>query len=317
VQAQPDIQIDISRPAAEVWEQLPCDQPLPLQQHPAYADALAHLGTDTAQLTFQHAGAPVAIALISRRRLYGALRLTTLLRGPVFLTAPAAPDLQAAVFKALRQAYSRWRWNFLVLQPELPATPATAALLKDAGLRRIVTGYTTAWLDLSPDEATLRTGLAGKWRNQLKAAEKANLSVTIGGRRAHQYAWLLEQEGNQRGKHGYHAVPLGLVDHYGGKANKGDGSILSITAIKGRDKVAGGLFLLHGNSATYHIGWAGKDGRRVNAQNRVLWDAVLALKERGIRYLDLGGMETATQAGITRFKLGLGAKPVTFTGTWA
>lgn len=317
MQAQPDIAVDISPLSPQMWEQVPAARPVPLQQHPAYADALAHLGADTAQLTFRLAGDPVAIALISRRRLYGAVRVTTLLRGPLFLTDPAAPELQAAVFKALRQAHSRWRWNFLVLQPDLPDAPATTALMKGAGLRRIVTGYTTAWLDLSPDEAALRTRLVGKWRNQLKAAEKADLAVTVGGRKPHQYAWLLEKEEGQRSQRGYIAVPLGLVDHYGDRTRQGEGAILSVTAMRGRDKVAGGLFLLHGNSATYHIGWTGEAGRRVNAQNRVLWEAVLALKARGIRFLDLGGMETATQAGITRFKLGLGAEPVTFTGTWA
>ena len=80
--------------------------------------------------------------------------------------------------------------------------------------------------------------------------------------------------------------------------------------------MAGALFLLHGNSATYHIGWAGDYGRKLNAQNRVLWEGVLALQEKGISFLDLGGLNTADLAGIARFKLGLGATPITLAGAF-
>jgi lipid II:glycine glycyltransferase (peptidoglycan interpeptide bridge formation enzyme) len=41
-----------------------------------------------------------------------------------------------------------------------------------------------------------------------------------------------------------------------------------------------------------------------------------ALKERGIRSLDMGGINTGRSAGIARFKISSGAQVVTLAGTF-
>ncbi len=318
MQAMPDVRVAVERSTPALWDTIPQTVPLPLQQHTSYGYALSQLGGDTAQLSVLHGDQRVAIALISSRRFFGAVQVTTMLRGPVWMDPDTSPEIKTATFKALRNNFSRWRWNFLVVQPELPDTPQTTTILRRAGLHRVMTGYTTAWMDLQPSPDGLRSNLAGKWRNQLRKAEQSDLSISFGGRKPHQYSWLTDKEASQRTDRGYQALPTGFVRLFAETGTKDARSgVLSVTAMKGRDKVAGALFLLHGNSATYHIGWAGEEGRRLNAQNRVLWEAILALKERKISFLDLGGIETATQAGIARFKLGLGAHPTTFTGTWA
>tara|TARA_R110002096_G_scaffold328994_1_gene522959 strand:- start:383 stop:994 length:612 start_codon:yes stop_codon:yes gene_type:complete len=201
--------------------------------------------------------------------------------------------------------------------PELPNTPDNQLAFKKAGYRRVMSGFSTAWLDLRPTAEELRVALKGKWRNQLVGAEKSDIEISIGGRKEHQYSWLLEKEAEQRSDRRYQATPLGLVPAFVKAVTpKSSSRILSVTAISGKRKVAGALFLLHGNSATYHIGWAGDEGRKANAQNRVLWEGILALKEAGIHFLDLGGLNTADLAGIARFKLGLGAEPITLAGAF-
>lgn len=318
MQASPDFRVAFERCVPAVWDTLPQTVPRPLQQHMSYGYALAQLGGEIWQISVFHQDQRVAIALVSSRRLFGVVRITTMLRGPVWIDPDTPPGIKTAAFTALRKNFSRWRWNFLILQPELPDTPETTAILRRAGLRRVMTGYTTMWVDLRPKSDDLRSNLAGKWRNQLRKAEQVDLSISLGGRKPHQYVWLTEKEDAQRTDRGYQALPTGFVRLFAEADTQGARSgVLSVTAMKGREKVAGALFLLHGNSATYHIGWVGEEGRRINAQNRVLWEAILALKERSISFLDLGGIETATQAGIARFKLGLGAPPITFTGTWA
>jgi hypothetical protein len=317
-----DIEITEGPVIPDTWRAVRADRPVPLQQHWAYAGALERIGADVRQLTILQAGQPVALAVTGQRRFYRLLGITSLMRGPLWLDGAPDDATKIATFRALRARHSPWRWHFLALQPELPDTPETTAIMKAARLRRIMTGYTTAWLDLRPSVDTLRAGLNGKWRNQLKGAEKKSpISISIGGRKPHQYRWLLEQEDTQQIARGYHSIPTGLVEVYSAAASAGGkddpSGVLTVTAMAGRDKLAGGLFLVHGTSATYHIGWTSDDGRRANAQNRVLWEAVLALKDRGVCFFDLGGMNTETQAGVTRFKLGLGAAPVTLAGTFA
>lgn len=303
-----------------LWRRLSSSMPVPLQQHWAYGETLKAIDADIDQLTILQDGHLMGLALVGRRRFYKLLTLNSLMRGPLWL--PTASDaVKEDAFKALRRQHSPWRWNFLALQPELDETEEYARLLKQNGYRRIMTGYSTIWLDIAAEAEVLRASLNGKWRNQLKAAEKAKVDISIGGRKQHQYAWLTDKEAEQRSKRRYQATPLGLVPLYAGIADRfapddPTVGILSVTAIAGKRKLAGALFLLHGASATYQIGWTGEEGRRTNAQNRVLWEAILALKERGIRFLDLGGVNTAEGAGIARFKLGLGAAPTTLIGTW-
>ena len=54
----------------------------------------------------------------------------------------------------------------------------------------------------------------------------------------------------------------------------------------------------------------------MHAHNLILWKGIEALKERGIRMLDLGGVNTIRSAGIARFKMSTGGKVLTLAGTY-
>jgi lipid II:glycine glycyltransferase (peptidoglycan interpeptide bridge formation enzyme) len=76
------------------------------------------------------------------------------------------------------------------------------------------------------------------------------------------------------------------------------------------------LFLVHGSTATYHLGWADDAGREHSAHNLLLWQACSLLAERGVQQLDLGGVNTQSNPGLARFKLGAGGRVVTWAGTY-
>lgn len=289
---------------------------MPLQQHPAYGLALAEEGANCLALCWGPLDAPDALCLVVERRLFSALDLSLIFRGPVWLKDIAA-ETQSAAHKALKAFAQPWRWRFVVQMPEVLDESAPKQMLRRAGLRRVMTGFATSWVSLDAPEI-MRTHADGKWRNQLKKAEKAGLTISMGGKRDSSYAWLLDKEAGQREARAYHAVPLGLVPAYKAAAaslNVQD-SVISVTALDGRDKVAGALFLCHGRSATYHIGWTSDHGRTINAQNLVLFEGLKALQARGVRHLDMGGMNTAALAGIARFKLGLGGTVAKLTGSY-
>jgi lipid II:glycine glycyltransferase (peptidoglycan interpeptide bridge formation enzyme) len=93
-------------------------------------------------------------------------------------------------------------------------------------------------------------------------------------------------------------------------------TMLILRAELKKDRVAAMLFLIHGSAATYHVGWSNEAGRDSNAHNLLLWRAFDELRERGVRTLDLGGINTRQLAGISRFKIGSGGKVVTYAGTF-
>ncbi len=298
------------------WVSLDPDTPLPLQQFWAYGKALETFGGNSIQIEIiDESGEKVAMAVAVQRRFMGCISLTTIFRGPVWLQKIGAEEKTQA-FRALLKQFPKLRWNFLALLPEYAVQDPELNSIKMAGYRRVMTGFSTAWLDLRPDEEIIRKTLKGKWRNQLKKAEASGLHIAVGGKKPHQYSWLLEREADQRDQRRYQATPLGLVPEYVNAAKAVGDMALSVIASYDKAKIAGALFLLHGNSATYHVGWAGDEARPLNAQNLVLWQGIIALKERGICFLDLGGLNTAELAGIARFKMGLGAEPYTLAGTY-
>lgn len=299
------------------WEAANQAAPIPLQQHASYGLALQTFGARVSQVQFLEGAKLVGTALLVHRTFLRLFRATTMFRGPLWHCDTITDDVKIACYQKLKEEYSPWCWNFLAVMPEEANSPYLHATFKRAGFKRIMTGFSTAWLDLRADEKTLRACLKGKWRNQLVKAEKADITISVGGAKPHQYNWLLDKESAQRSSRRYQATPLGLVPAFAAAATpKSGSSILTITAISNREKIAGAMFLLHGNSATYHIGWVGEKARPVNAQNRVLWEGMLALKTKGIKFLDLGGLNTTDLAGIARFKLGTGATPHTMNGTY-
>ena len=301
----------------EHYDLLSKDQLLPLQQHWLYGKALSSFGADIEQIIAYKGDKPIALTMITKRKLFGFIQFSVIFRGPLWLNPDISEDDKVATLRCIMDDYKKWRWQFCTILPEQPESKQADSLMKRAGLRKSMTGFSTAWVDLRGSEAELHARLKGKWRNQLKKAEAADFEIVVGSSKPDHYNWLFTREQEQRSDRRYQATPIGLVPSYVlmARANKLP-PLVSITAHLRREKIAGALFLIHGNSATYHIGWSGEAGRDMNAQNRVLWAGMLALREHGVLYLDLGGMNTAELANVTRFKLGIGADPITLAGAY-
>lgn len=283
----------------------------PLQQSPAYGVAMRRLGADIVRVTAADADGLVLEGLMMQRKVLGLYRLSTVLRGPLWYTN--TPERRIAALKTLRAAHPRWRGKGLIITPEEAAGAPLTEDLQTAGFKRVMTGFSTVWMDLRRDTEALRAGLKGKWRNQLKKAEASKIMVNA-STKAKKSDWILEKEHLQRAERRYQAIPVGLVPHF--RSAGGQDSVLTVTAHLSGQPVAGALFLLSGQSATYHIGWSGEQGRAENAQNLVLWHSILDLRSRNISFLDLGGLNTAQLAGLARFKLGLGGTPITLMGSY-
>jgi lipid II:glycine glycyltransferase (peptidoglycan interpeptide bridge formation enzyme) len=91
--------------------------------------------------------------------------------------------------------------------------------------------------------------------------------------------------------------------------------LVLVAACKGVP-VAGIWLQVHHGSATYLIGYADDAGRRTDAMRLLLWQGMLALRERGVQWLDLGGVATDRAPGLSRFKFGMGGTVGVEAGTY-
>lgn len=296
------------------------DEPISLGHHYRQIATKMSLGEDCHLDLYTVAGRPLALVPILSATRYRFISLQQLYGGPLFAADVTAQE-KAAVFHQLAKARSRWRWQFVTLQPAWPQTDDNQQLIKAAGFKKIMSGASTAWLSLKPDVNDLRAGLLGKWRNQLVKSEKQAFQVSLSFNKTASYHWLVEKDFEQSKQKNYLTASKLYIDQYQKMSALLDGkdspSVMMVHAHERREKLSAALFLIHGTSATYLTGWSSDKGRMLSSQNRVVWQAILALKEKGIQYLDMGGLDTETLASVARFKLGTGAEPVTYVGTFA
>lgn len=267
----------------------------------------------------QRDGTPIGLVQLLERRLFRLIRQRQLHRGPLWFdgVSPDSATLEET-FRLLRRACPDNLLSRASLLPELPADPETEALLGRCGFRRFGPGYRTVWLDLSRGEEALRAAMARDWRQRLKGAEKAGLVIDLDWE-ARNLPWLMKQEHEQALTKQFRPMTGPLAVRIRNALVKGDG-VLMAAALESRAKdarpVASGLFYIHGGSATYQIGWSSDAGRKAGAMRLLLWRAALALKARGVRWLDLGGINPDSAPGVTEFKLGTGGEATETVGLY-
>jgi hypothetical protein len=222
-------------------------------------------------------GGEIAVAQVLDR--YG-LRLIN--RGPVWLR-PLGSAAKRRVLRALACGPT-------VATPEDP--------VPGFGLVPLLTGRCHAVWDLRPSPEGLRAGLERKWAGRLAAAGRAGVQVARGGRDTLDH--LIREETAQRHRLCYRSLPPDFPRRLPPAARRvwhwrQDGEIGAAMA-----------FVRYGSAATYQTGWAGPLARRCGVHQVMLWQAALALRDEGVRWLDLGTVDTQTAPGLAHFKLGTG-----------
>ncbi len=255
-------------------------------------------GWQVERLEYREAATLVGMVQVMIRRLpLGLGGLAWINRGPLMM----AGNDPAPAFAALRRLYGNRGFYLRV-------APAVAEQVLPPGFHpagRL--GWASALLDLTADEAELRKGLHGKWRNTLNKAERegpeaggaeAGLAVFLGG-----YGCFLAERqvpttvtpALLAALHGHsleHLRPLAYVARHGGEI------------------VGGVLMARYGKGAEYLAGYGTETGRRLGAGQLLLWRALVDMKRRGAQFLDLGGLDPErTPAGIRDFKEGVRGTP--------
>lgn len=295
------------------WEEFHSAQRGALQQAWTYGEALTSLGVSMARAMVWQDGQLVAIAQFMSKRVLGYISLASCTRGPIF-HPDLSPADRAAIYKRLRQSVPVPHLKVPLFSPDCSDEQLDPA--ETRGMSRVMTGYSTVLLDLTQPLSTLKAQLEGKWRNRLNkvlANVKLQVHVQASLKRCD---WLLGQELAQREVKNFHGLPTDFVKAYIACAADRRQAFVVACAELGKSTVGGMLFLIHGRVASYHVGWSDEEGRRLNAHNALLWQAMAYLKDMGIEVLDLGGVNTHDLPGISRFKLGAGGRPITLAGTY-
>lgn len=237
--------------------------------------------------------------------------------GPCWHPGFGTINHNAGFFEAFAELYPVRPGRRRRVIPAVPDGPEARNILNNAGFRHSAGSVSqTIWVDLAAEEAALFARLRRDARNKVRKAQKAGI-VTEWDDRGRTADWLVRHESQARHARGYRGPSAAFLRKLHDAAEQNDGSaVLTGRALLAGRPVAGVMLALHPPAATWLIGWNGDAGRACGAHNMLLWDGYRILKQRGIRYLDLGGANDGPARAVKTFKEGMGGELVTRPGLY-
>jgi lipid II:glycine glycyltransferase (peptidoglycan interpeptide bridge formation enzyme) len=233
-------------------------------------------------------------------------------RGPMWKREGSVD--RTAIVEMLSQLRHYWvadRHMYLLVAPTIGREDVPENIIINGGftLSNPVRDWASARLDLSQSSDLLRKNLQQKWRNCLNKAEREGLQSQSGVSPEifhdilNQYDKMLKEK-NLKGTASPSFLEI-LQDHL-----QDESKLWGLIAKRGEETVGGILIARYGNICEYLVGVFNENGKKVNAGNYLLWQAIGQMKELGYRWFDLGGMNPeTTPKGIFHFKSGVNGVP--------
>jgi hypothetical protein len=241
--------------------------------------------------------------------------------GPLVRTRDGSGDVLERLdvcLEALAQEFVRGR--HLTLRVVAPVglredNRAVAERLRHAGFVPAERGrpYRTVLLDVDPPLEEVRSALHRHWRRHLNASERHDLEVTFGtdpGR----FELVGRMSEALRARKGFE---LDLdARFYADVQNQltGEDRLVVGLVLQDGTPVAGSITAMHGDTAVYLIGATTEAGLGCRAGYLMHWRTIELVRERGLRWYDLGGIDPVANPGVTSFKLRTNGYDVTAAG---
>lgn len=258
---------------------------------------------------YSYEGKPVAIVQVLVKNIFGGIfKVYRVNRGPVFFTRNE--KLIEAVIASITILGNFRKRSVLLASFNLERTPRNIAQHERYGfIIKSTIPYSSSYLDLSLSEQTLRSSLAGKWRNMLVYAEKRNINVSVASD-TESVEWMCQVYEKNMVEKQFQGIQPALLKAYIDTENN---NIWIYKAILDGQEIGAICIAGHGNTCTYLIGWTNEVGRNNKANYLLLWRAIVDLKAKGYLFFDSGGIDVFSTAGIANFKLGLNGELYTLT----
>ena len=226
-------------------------------------------------------------------------------------------DVVERMARALRDEYVDKRRLFLRIIPHAFEGTLRAEALRAAfalhGIKTVAGGspQKTFVLDLDPPLEVVRKNLDQKWRNQLNRAEKNELTVEEVTRpeqveafaKIYDEMWSRKKFKGSTDIHEYWAMQESLPPSQRMR--------FILCTLEGEIMV-GYIGTGLGQSGIYLVGATSHAGLKSKGSYLMQWTMIQWLKEKGIRYYDLGGINAVSNPGVYHFKRGLSGREETY-----
>ena len=283
--------------------------------------ATARIGGKLRCVVLERNGHPVAAAQVRIKTLPGLGRgIAWIASGPLLLPLEGPmpePAVIADVFTALRQEFALRQGHVLRLRLPGIAFHDNDAITKIANATGFAPTdrapvYRSIAIDLSQDEPALMAALNGKWRTDLRYAQKSGLTLEAGNGPDMQARFLVLFRDIQAAK-GF-APDITPEFHFALSGPDLGYDILIIT--KDGQDLAGIVIGTSGHCTVYLFGATAEAGRTLRAGYMLTWEGIRLSQSRGMHWYDLGGVDFEENPDVARFKDRMNGKTINAAGPY-
>ncbi|MGB7437324.1 MAG: peptidoglycan bridge formation glycyltransferase FemA/FemB family protein [Candidatus Acidiferrum sp.] len=220
------------------------------------------------------------------------------------------PEVFVRMAQALEEEYVSKRKLFVRIVPNAFTGSPRAEVIQSAfstfNLEPLVADntYRTLVVDLAPSPAELRKNFDPKWRNKLSGAEKNNLKI-VAGDGNEEFSAFCQIYKNMRNRKSFETTVD--VEEFGRiQADLEQRHRMRVLVCEDQGvPVAGVVATAMGDSAIYLLGATSDQGLHSKGAYLLQWTMLQWLKQNGIRWYDLGGIDPEGNPGVYTFKKGM------------
>ena len=228
---------------------------------------------------------------------------------------PFDPEVPARLASAIEDEYLTRRKLFVRILPNAFVGSKRADIFRTAFSQfafessESSEAYRTFVVDLTPSLEDLRKCLDKKWRNQLTRSEKNSLTVLSGCGRE-EFAAFCEMYAQMRKRKSFETTVS--IDEFARiQEQLPDSQRMFVLVCQDQGlPVAGLVASAMGDSAIYLLGATSDAGLNAKGAYLLQWTMICHLKEHGIRFYDLGGIDPEGNPGVYHFKKGMSGADV-------
>lgn len=240
------------------------------------------------------------------------IKILRINRGPLFFENANEKE-KRSVLNFLSKLSSFGKFSILFFNPELPGTGENITSMFRIGFNnRKVVPWASSYVNLSLTAEELRMHLDSKWRNMLNAAEKTEIQLEV-SETMESFHWMLERYSELMVKKDFIGIPISFLKGLKDSSTNSQ-KLVVLNALYQGERVACICLSMANQTGMYLVGWNGEEGRRLKANQYLLWNAIVYLKSQGYRYFDLGGIDEENTPKVAEFKIGVNGERYELAG---
>ena len=244
----------------------------------------------------------VGVFQILQKKYFNFITLLRINRGPILINEIELNERIDIILKILKFG-NIFKFRVLSITPDISFFSIESLFLKSVRSRRLkFSNWKSSVIDLNKSLDELRYILKPKWRNSLRKAQKQNLIINRSSNKK-AVEVLLKYYLKDVEKKKYKGLNPELIKKMA--QLQSDSEKLYVFSAK-KDSLEFGSILISKQfkNLIYLIGWSSEEGRKLNVNYLLLWEAITYFKTKECKVFDLGGL-IGEGHPIDFFKLGM------------